>query len=195
MANPTHPRPGQFRADLDNGQVVEADGSTVADPATGSQVPAVLLRMTPARAHVLAHVLDDWSRAAVIFATLRSSEVTERALAWTLEAGAATLGDPQAHRCRWNRPEVPTAAQRLAAVAVLRDRDPLITPVQRIAVIDAAARWFSEEAGEELAQALLQAACGDPITANFAFLALIDPAGNDEPGDSQSGNGRWQGRE
>jgi len=189
MANPTQPRPELFRADLDNGQVVEADGSTVADPATDSQVPAVLLRMTPARAHVLAHVLDDWSRTAVIFATLRSSEVTERALAWTLKAGAATLGDAEARRCPRNRPEVPTAAQRLAAVAVLRDRDPRITPVQRIAVVDAAARWLSEDAGEELAQALLQAACVDAITANFAYLALIEPPGNGKSDDSQSGIG------
>jgi hypothetical protein len=32
MANPTDPRPDQFRAELDNGEVVEADGSTVRDP-------------------------------------------------------------------------------------------------------------------------------------------------------------------
>ncbi len=97
MANPTQPRPDPlFRAELDNGQIVEADGSTVADPATDSQVPAVLLRMTPARAHTLAHVVDDWCRIALVFATLRSAEVTERALAWTLENGAAALGDADA---------------------------------------------------------------------------------------------------
>jgi len=180
MANPTDPRPDQFRAELDNGEVVEADGSTVQDPASGSQVPAVLLRMTPARAHILAHVLDDWSRAAVLFATLRSTEVTERALAWTLEAGSAALGDPDAARCPRGRPETPSAAQRLAAVAVLRDRDQRITPVQRIAVIDAAARWLAEDGGEELAQALLQAACADAITANFAYLALIEPPGTSQ---------------
>src|SRR5215471_17182596 len=135
MANPTQPRPGPFRADLDNGQVVQADGSTVADPATDSQVPAVLLRMTPARAHKLAHVVDDWCRVALVFATLRSSEATERALAWTLENGAAVLGDEQARRCPRSQPGAPSAAQRLAAVTVLRDRDPDITPVQGIAVV------------------------------------------------------------
>jgi hypothetical protein len=174
MANPTHPRPDEFRAVLDSGQVVEADGSTVADPATHSQVPAVLLRMTPARAHVLAHVVDDWARVAVAVATPRSSEGTERALAWTLEAGAATLGDPEARRCPRGQPDPPSAAQRLAAVAVLREREPRITPVQGIAVIDAAARWLGEAAGEDLAQALLQAACSDPISANFVYLALIE---------------------
>jgi hypothetical protein len=175
MANHTQPGPEPFRALLENGQIVEADGSTVADPASGGQVPAVLLRMTPARAHVLSHVLDDWARAALIFATMRSSEPAERALAWTLEAGAAALGDDQARRCSRSQPETPSAAQRLAAVAVLRERRPQITPVQGIAVVDSAARWLGEGSGEDLAQALLQAACGDAITANFVYLALIEP--------------------
>lgn len=180
MANPTQPRPGAFRAELDNGQIVEADGSTVADPGTGGQVRAVLLRMTPARAHTLAHVLDDWCRVALVFATLRSSEVAERALAWTLEQGAVAVGDAEARRCPRRHPEKPTAAQRLAAVSVLREREPGITPVQAIAVIDAAARWLAENAGEDLAQALLQAVCRDAITANFVYLALIEQAGNDQ---------------
>ena len=96
MANPTHPPVDPFRAELDDGQIVEADGSTIVDPASGAAVPAVLLRMSRARAHTLAHILDDWSRVAFVFATLRSSQVTERALAWTLDAGAAAAGDPEA---------------------------------------------------------------------------------------------------
>jgi len=179
MANPTQPHPDPlFRAELENGQIVEADGSTVADPVTDHQVPAVLLRMTPARAHILAHILDDWCRVCMVFATLRSAEVTERVLAWTLENGAAALGDADARRCPRNQPQSPTAAQRLAAVTVLRDRELSITPVQGIAVIDAAARWLAEDNGEDLAQALLQAACRDAITANFVYLALIERAGN-----------------
>jgi hypothetical protein len=175
MANPTDD--GPFRAELDDGQIIEADGSTIRDPASGTQVPALLLRMSPARAHVLAHVLDDWSRAALIYATLRSSEVTERALAWTLEAGAAATGDPEAGRCALRVARSPTAAQRLAAASVLQQRERRISAVQRIAVVDAAARWMAEDAGEELAQALLQAACTEPTTANFAYLALIDRPG------------------
>ena len=178
MANPTDD--GPFRAELDDGQIIEADGSTIRDPATGTQVPAVVLRMSPARAHVLAHVLDDWSRAALIFATLRSSEVTERALAWTLEAIAATSGDPEAGRCALRVAQTPTAAQRLAAVSVLQQREHRISPVQRIAVVDAAARWLAEDAGEELAQALLQAVCTKSTTASFAYLALIDRPGLDQ---------------
>ena len=174
MANPTDPSPEHFRTELDNGEIVKADGSTVTNPADGTQVPAVLLRMTAARAHTLAHVLTDWSRTALIFATLSSSAVTEDALAWSLEAGAAALRDPAAVRCPRSQIGPPSAAQRLAAVGVLRDRDPRITPVQRIAVIDAAARWLGDEAGEELAQALLRAACADAMTANMAYIALIE---------------------
>ena len=175
MANPTDD--GPFRAELDDGQIIEADGSTIRDPASGIQVPALVMRMSPARAHVLAHVLDDWSRAALIYATLRSSEVTERALAWTLEAGAAATGDPEASRCALRVARTPTATQRLAAVGLLQQREQRISPVQRIAVVDAAARWLAEDAGEELAQALLQAVCTEPTTASFAYLALIDRPG------------------
>jgi hypothetical protein len=135
--------------------------------------------MTPGRAHLLSHIIDDWCRIALVLATLRSAEVTERALAWALEAGAAALGDAEALRCPRNGPEHPSAAQRLSAVAVLRERRPLITPVQAMAVVDGAARWLGEAAGEDLAQALLRAACGDAITANLVFLALIEPAWND----------------
>src|ERR1700752_4366975 len=121
MANPTDD--GSFRAELDDGQIIEADGSTIRDPASGAQVPAVVLRMNPARAHVLAHARDDWSRSALIFATLRSSEPTERALAWTLEAGAAATGDPEARRCALRVAATPTVTQRLAAVGVLQQRE------------------------------------------------------------------------
>jgi hypothetical protein len=177
MANPTDPRPGHFRADLDDGHVVETDGSTIMDPESGAAVPAVLLRMTRTRAHALAHILEDWCRVALVFATLRSSEMTERALAWTLEAGAAAAGDPEAVRCALGVPEPPSTAQRLAAVRVLREREARISPVQAIAVVDAAARWLAEDAGEELARALLEVACAETTTANFAYLALIEQPG------------------
>ena len=39
MANPTDD--GPFRAELDDGQVIEADGSTIRDPASGTQVRPV----------------------------------------------------------------------------------------------------------------------------------------------------------
>jgi len=177
MANPTDPPSGRFRAELDDGQIVESDGSTITDPESGAAETAVVLRMTPKRAHVLAHILEDWSRVALVFATLRSSEATERALAWTLEVGAAAAGDPEAGRHAPRIPEMPSATQRLAAVTVLRERESQISPVQRIAVVDAAARWLGEDAGEELARALLEAVCSRRMSANFVYLALIEPPG------------------
>jgi hypothetical protein len=175
MANPIDPPSGgYFRSELDDGQVVEIDGSTILDPATGADLPGVLLRMSRTRAHALSHVLDDWAQIALVFATLRSSEPTERTLAWTLNAAAAAAGDPEAMRCASRVPGMPSPQQRVAAATVLRDREQRITAIQRIAIVDAAARWLTEDAGEELAQALLQAVCAQPITANFAYLALIE---------------------
>jgi hypothetical protein len=177
MANPTDPPSGHFRAELDDGQIVEADGSTITDPQSGAAETAVVLRMTAKRAHVLAHILEDWCRVALVFATLRSSESTERALAWTLEVGAAAAGDPEAGRHSLRIPDLPSASQRLAAVNVLREREHAVTPIQRIAVVDAAARWLGEDSGEELARALLEATCSERMTANFVYLALIEPPG------------------
>jgi hypothetical protein len=174
MANPTDPAAERFRAELDDGQIVEADGSTITDPASGGPVPAVVLRMSRTRAHVLAHLLEDWCRIARVFVTLRSTEVTERALAWTLEAGAAAAGDPGAAQRAVGIPETPSPTQRLAALTVLRERERRISPVQGIAVVDAAARWLAEDAGEELAEALLRAVCSDTATANLVYLALIE---------------------
>jgi hypothetical protein len=70
--------------------------------------------------------------------------------------------------------------QRLAAVSVLQQRERRITPIQRIAVVDSAARWLAEDAGEELARALLEAVCTESTTASFVYLALIDQPGPDQ---------------
>jgi hypothetical protein len=177
MANPIDPRPERFRARLDDGEIVETDGSTVADPVSGGDVPAVLLRMTPARAHALAGVLEDWCRVALVFATLRSSEATERVLAWALAAGATAAGAPADRPRDPGAPATPSVQQRLAAVTVLSQREQRMSAVQRIAVVDAAARWLAEDAGDELARALLEAACSEPATASFAYLALIEQPG------------------
>ena len=162
-----------FRVELDDGQIVESDGSTVVDPASGDQVPAVVLRMTRARAHDLAHVLDDWSRVAFVFAALRSSVVTERALARTLDAGAAVAGDRGAGRCAVRVSETVSTARRFAAVAVLKEREQRLSPLQRLAVVDSAARWLGEETGDELAWALLDAVCSDSSTTSHVYLALL----------------------
>lgn len=173
MTNSIDEPGGKFRVELDDGQIVESDGSTLADPRSGDQVPAVLLRMTRARAHVLAHVLEDWSRVAFVFASLRSSVVTERALARTLDSGAALSGDPGAGRCAARVSTTVTTGQRLAAVAVLQEREQGLSALQRVAVVDSAARWLAEDAGEELAWALLQAACSDVTSTSHVYLALV----------------------
>lgn len=72
--------------------------------------------------------------------------------------------------------------QRLAAVAVLGEREARLSAVQRLALIDAAAWWLSEPNGsEELAYALLAASCAAEITTEHVYLALITPS--DEPDD------------
>jgi hypothetical protein len=174
MANPTDPGSERFRAELDDGQIVETNDSTDLSTASGASAPTVLLRMSAARAAELARVLDDWCRVALVFATLHSSEVTERSLAWTLRAAAIAAGGPESAPGDMPIPGTPSVTQRLAAVTALREREGRMSPVQRIAVVDAAARWMAEDAGEELARALLEAACTETATANSAYLALIE---------------------
>lgn len=71
--------------------------------------------------------------------------------------------------------------QRLAAVAVLGEREAQLSALQRLALVDAAAWWLSEpNGGEELAYALLAATCSEAATTEQAYLALITPP--DEPG-------------
>jgi hypothetical protein len=70
--------------------------------------------------------------------------------------------------------------QRLAAVAVLGEREAHLSAVQRLALVDAAAWWLSEpNGGEELAYALLAATCSAEVTTEHTYLALITPP--DEP--------------
>jgi hypothetical protein len=164
----------KFRAELEDGQVVETDGTTIADPDSGDQVPAVVLRMTHGRAHVLAHVLTDWSRVALTFASMRSSAAAEQALARTLDAGAAVAGHPGAVRCAERISGVVSTPQRMAAVTVLKERETRLSPLQRLAVVDSAARWMGEDDGDELAWALLDAVCSDSSTTNHVYLALLD---------------------
>jgi hypothetical protein len=72
--------------------------------------------------------------------------------------------------------------QRLAAVAVLSEREAHLSAVQRLALVDAAAWWLSEpNGGEEFAYALLAASCTAEVTTEHVYLALITPS--DEPDD------------
>jgi hypothetical protein len=60
MANSTEREPHRFRLAMDNGEVVEVDGSTLVDEDSGRTVTAVVLRLPAWRAHALA----SWNRAA-----------------------------------------------------------------------------------------------------------------------------------
>jgi hypothetical protein len=60
-------------------------------------------------------------------------------------------------------------------VSVLASREERLSGMQRVAVIDAAARWFQEEAGDELAYALIAAVCRSDLTASQVYTALISP--------------------
>jgi hypothetical protein len=62
---------------------------------------------------------------------------------------------------------------------VLKDREHQLSAIQRLAVVDSAARWLSDEAGDELAWALLAAVCSDAPRLAW-HTSLIGPDGANE---------------
>jgi len=58
MSERSEPRVTPLRLVLDFGETVELDGSTLYDPTSEAEVPAVVLRMPPHRAAYLGKVLD-----------------------------------------------------------------------------------------------------------------------------------------
>ena len=181
------PDPTQFDHDrlwvaLDHGEVVELDGGTLV--IEGKEFPSVVLRLAPWRARSVARVLEEWSSVSRIFQRAARPHLDELDLSRTLELAASALGDgdepilrsPRGTRAIPNR-------QRLAAVAVLGEREERLSAVQRLALVDAAAWWLSEShGGEELAYALLAASCSAEVTTEHVYLALITPL--DETGGS-----------
>ncbi len=87
-------------------------------------------------------------------------------LSRTLELAVAVLGggdEPISRSPRGSR--VIPHRQRLAAVAVLGEREAHLSAVQRLALVDSAAWWLSEpNGGEEFAYALRAANCGAEIS-------------------------------
>ena len=176
MANPTDVPYARFRVDLGGGEAVESDGSTVVPAAGGEPAPALTVLISAVRAHELAHLVDEWSRAFRL-APDKATAGPTRLLADALEAVAAAAGEPGALRCAARVFGGVTAPQRLAAVGVLAEREERLSAVQRFAVVDSAARWLGEEAGDELAYALLGAVCSTHATTNYAYLTLLTPPG------------------
>ncbi|HVQ90173.1 MAG TPA: hypothetical protein VMU51_03985 [Mycobacteriales bacterium] len=176
MNDPTDPVRRPFRLVLDGGEVVES-GGTVRPRHAKAAVPELVLRMPASRAHWLAHVLDTRQQ------SIADREPSDRVLARSLEAAAAALGDLGAMSCMARELGGVDAKQRLAATAILGEREPRLSGVQRMAVVDAAARWFGEEAGDELAFALLGAVCRSDVTTAQVYTALLVPPVEPERGD------------
>jgi hypothetical protein len=178
MNDPTDPVRRPFRLVLDGGEVVESAGGTVRPRHAKAALPELVLRMPAARAHWLAHVLDARQQ------PIADRDPSDRVLARSLEAAAAALGDIGAMSCMARELGAVGAKQRLAATAVLGEREPRLSGVQRMAVVDAAARWFGEEAGDELAFALLGAVCRSDVTTTQVYTALLtQPADDSERGE------------
>ncbi len=108
-------------------------------------------------------------------------------LSRTLELAASVLGDGDEPVLRFSRgTRTIPSGQRLAAVAVLGERETRLSAVQRLALVDAAAWLLSEPSGgQELAHALLAATCSAEVTTEHVYLALITPP--NEPYDQSEG--------
>lgn len=146
----------------------------------------MVLRLTPRRARSVARALEEWSAVAQVFHRATRPSLDELKLSRALELAASALGDtePITRFPRDNR-AVPSR-QRLDAVAVLAERESRLSAVQRIALIDAAALWLSEpNDGQQLAYALLGAACTAEVTTEQVYLALITSP--DNTGDHSEG--------
>jgi hypothetical protein len=179
--------PDRLRVMLDHGETVELDGGTLV--LDGHESPSVVLRLAPWRARSVARVLQEWSSVSRIFHHPTRPHLEELELSRTLELAAAVLGcgdEPILRSARGTR-NIPNR-QRLAAVAVLGEREAHLSAVQRLALVDAAAWWFSEpNGGEEFAYALLAASCGAEVTTEHVYLTLITPAvETDDDGDAPS---------
>jgi hypothetical protein len=173
MTDPTQSDAAHIRVLLDHGEVVELDGGTL--NVDGEVAGTVLLRLVPWRARSLARVLDEWSVISRLF-NPRATQVVvdELDLSRTLATAASAL-DADEPAVRFSRgPRVVPSRQRLMAVAALAEYEDGLSALQRLAVIDAASWWLSEEnGGEELAHALLGATCMTETATQHAYLALI----------------------
>jgi hypothetical protein len=179
MEEATQFNPDQLRVALDHGEVVELDGGTLV--LGGEESPSVVLRLTPWRARSVARVLEEWSAVSRVFHRAPRPILTEVELSRTLDLAASVLGDPEPTVSLVRGDRVVPSRQRLDAVAVLAERESRLSALQRLALVDAAASWLSEpNGGEQLAHALLGAACTTEVTAEHAYLALITPPDNSE---------------
>ena len=179
MAEATQFNPDRIRVALDHGEVVELDGGTLV--LGDEESPSVVLRLTPWRARSVARVLEEWSAVSRVFHRAPRPILSEVELSRTLDLAASVLGDPEPTVALVRGDRVVPSRQRLDAVAVLAERESRLSALQRLALVDAAASWLSEpNGGEQLAHALLGAACTSEVTAEHAYLALLTLPDNSE---------------
>jgi hypothetical protein len=179
MTNPMQSDPDRLRVALDHGEVVELDGGTLV--LGGEESPSVVLRLTPWRARSVARVLEEWSAVSRVFHRAPRPILSEVELSRTLDVAASALGDPEPTMPILRGDHVVPSRQRLDAVAMLAERESQLSALQRLALVDAAATWLSEpNGGEQLAHALLGAACTTDVTAEHVYLALITPPENSD---------------
>jgi hypothetical protein len=180
VSDPMQPDAERIRVLLDHGETVELDGGVLT--VDGEEAGSVLLRLLPWRARTLSRVLEEWSALSRMFnPRVRRPSLNEYELSRTLAAAASSIdGDEPA--VRFSRgPRVIPSRQRLSAVAVLAERETRLSALQRLAVVDAAAWWLSEESGgEELAYALVGASCTAETTTEHVYLELIARPGSSE---------------
>lgn len=134
----------------------------------------------------MARVGKEWSAVSRVFHRPPRPILTELELSRTLDLAVSALGDPEPVTALVRGDRVVPSRQRLDAVAVLTEWETRLSALQRLALVDAVASWLSEpNGGEQLAHALLGAACTTEITAEHAYLALITPP--DTAGDQSEG--------
>ncbi|MGH4008667.1 MAG: hypothetical protein ACRDTH_11035 [Pseudonocardiaceae bacterium] len=185
MPDPTQFDPDRIRVALDHDEVVELDGGTVT--IDGTESPSVVLRLAPWRARSVARILEEWSAVSRVFTRVTQPSLDELDLSRTLQLAASALGDGDEPLLRCPRgTRIIPSGQRLAAVAILSEREAQLSAVQRLALVDAAAWWLAEpNGGPELAHALLAATCSEAVTTEHVYLALITPP--NEPDDHSEG--------
>jgi hypothetical protein len=166
MTDPTQPPVEPVRLLLDFGESVEVDGSRVYDPVAEAAVPAVVLRMPAHRAAWFGRVLLAYTRVCRLVGV--ELDAAESGPAWALSRAAASAGHVEPAASAAGRV---TSGRRMSAAAVLRAAEDL-DDVTMIAVVDAAARWLEEPAGDEYAWALLGAVTDAP-TQQRAYGELL----------------------
>jgi hypothetical protein len=172
MGDSTEPSAEPTRLVLQFGESVEVDGSTVFDPVSERPAQAVLMRMPPHRAAWFAQLLDAYTQVCRIVGA--EKDAAEAGPAWALSLAAAAAGYVEPAPTR--RRSLPR--RQLRAAEILR-RGKDLDDAAVHAVIEAAARWLEEPAGDEYAWALLGAVADGP-TQQRAYAELLGTGGGAE---------------